>query len=121
LYMLWGGARDELPIIAIGGQYREGYATHDYGREMEALKSLGIGGCKFKVGGRSVVEDVARTEVARRAGGDDFILCVDANRAWGRSEAMAYWREANWFDLRWFEEPCHWNNDRNDMMTLRNM
>jgi D-galactarolactone cycloisomerase len=119
LYLLWGGARHKLPLIAIGGQYREGFTTADYGREIEEFRSLGIGGCKFKVGGRSIEEDAERTNVARRAGGDDFILCVDANRAWSREEAMAYWRKADHNNLRWFEEPCHWNNDRRDMAMLR--
>ena len=40
LYKLWGGARDRLPIIAIGGQYHDDYKAADYGREMEEFLEL---------------------------------------------------------------------------------
>jgi D-galactarolactone cycloisomerase len=96
LYRLWGGARDALPIVAIGGQYVDGFAATDYGREMEEFRALGLAGCKFKVGGLSPAEDFERTVAGRRAGGDDFIICVDANRGWSRSDNdrkdMAYLR-----------------------------
>jgi D-galactarolactone cycloisomerase len=119
LYLLWGGARDRLPIIAIGGQYGEGFSPADYGREMEEFRALGLAGCKFKVGGLTPAEDFERTAAARRAVGDDFILCVDANRGWSRADALAFARLARDLGLRWFEEPCHWNNDRKDMAYLR--
>lgn len=119
LYQLWGGARHALPIVAIGGQYRDGYAPQDYGAEMEEYRALGLAGCKFKVGGREVEEDLARTRAARRAGGDDFTLFVDANRAWTRTQALAFCRQAADLDLRWFEEPCHWDDDRRDLALLR--
>jgi D-arabinonate dehydratase len=80
LYRLWGGARDCLPIVAIGGQYHDDYKTADYGREMEEFRELGLAGCKFKIGGKTPKEDFERTVAARRAGGEDFVLCVDANR-----------------------------------------
>jgi D-arabinonate dehydratase len=119
LYELWGGARDRLPIIAIGGQYVDGYAASEYGREMEEFRALGLAGCKFKVGGLSPSEDLERTVAARRAGGEDFILCVDANRGWSRTDALAFAQLARDLNLRWFEEPCFWNNDRKDMAYLR--
>ena len=87
-----GGARDKLPIIAIGGQYGENFTPAHYGREMEEYRALGLAGCKFKVGGQSPAEDAARTAAARGAGGDDFILCVDANRGWPRATALEFAR-----------------------------
>ena len=119
LYQLWGGARDALPIVAIGGQYRDGYAPEDYGAEMLEYRAIGLAGCKFKVGGRSVEEDLARTRAARKAGGDDFLLFVDANRGWTRQQAYAFCRQAQDLNLRWFEEPCHWDDDRRDLALLR--
>jgi D-galactarolactone cycloisomerase len=119
LYVLWGGARDKLPIIAIGGQYGENFTPAHYGREMEEYRALGLAGCKFKVGGKSPAEDAERTVAARKAGGDDFILCVDANRGWPRAMALEFARLAQGLNLRWFEEPCHWSNDKNDMALLR--
>ncbi|HUB95270.1 MAG TPA: mandelate racemase/muconate lactonizing enzyme family protein [Stellaceae bacterium] len=119
LHRLWGGYRDALPIIAIGGQYVDGFAPEDYGHEIEELRALGIGGCKFKVGGLSPAEDAARIRAARRAAGDDFILCADANRGWRRQDAIDFARRVSDLGLRWFEEPCHWSNDRRDMAAVR--
>lgn len=119
LHKLWGGYRDALPIIAIGGQYVDGFAAADYGHEIEELRALGIGGCKFKVGGMSPAEDAARIRAARKAGGDDFILCADANRGWSRQDAIDFTRRVTDLNLRWFEEPCHWSNDRRDMAAVR--
>ena len=119
LHKLWGGYRSALPIIAIGGQYVEGYAADDYGHEMQELRGLGIGGCKFKVGGLSPAEDAARVRAARKAGGDDFILCADANRGWPRQDAIDFARRVADLNLRWFEEPCHWSTERRDMAAVR--
>jgi D-arabinonate dehydratase len=90
LYILWGGARAKLPIIAIGGQYGENFTPADYGREMEGYRALGLAGCKFKVGGKSPAEDAERTAAARHAGGEGFVLCVDANRGWPRAAALDF-------------------------------
>lgn len=119
LHKLWGGYADELPIIAIGGQYIDGAPPEKYGEEMVELRELGIGGCKFKVGGLSAREDAARARAARRAVGDDFILCVDANRGWPRQTAVEFAGMVSDLNLRWFEEPCHWENDRRDMAAVR--
>ena len=121
LYVLWGGARDRLPIIAIGGQYHDDYGPADYGREMEEFRALGLAGCKFKVGGKTPSEDFERTAAARRAGGEEFILCVDANRGWSREEALEFARLSPGLRLRWFEEPCGWDDDRRDMALLRSI
>lgn len=121
LFRLWGGAREAVPIVAIGGQYVDGFTLADYGREMESYRAMGLAGCKFKVGGRSPEEDAQRTAAAREAGGEDFVLCADANRAWNRHDAFDYARlvRDRGLNLRWFEEPCHWNNDLQDMALLR--
>ncbi|MDB5534421.1 MAG: mandelate racemase/muconate lactonizing enzyme family protein [Hyphomicrobiales bacterium] len=119
LYKLWGGARDSLPIIAIGGQYHDGYAAADYGKEVAFYKDYGLAGCKFKVGGKTPAEDAHRTRAARAAVGDDFVLCVDANRGWSLATALEYCRHVRDLDLRWFEEPCHWHDDKRDMAQMR--
>lgn len=119
LFRLWGAARESVPIVAIGGQYADGFSVADYGREMEDYLALGLAGCKFKVGGRSPREDAERTAAARSCGGEGFILCADANRAWNRHDALDYARRVSGLGLRWFEEPCHWNNDLQDMALLR--
>jgi D-arabinonate dehydratase len=119
LNRLWGGYAETLPIIAIAGQYVDGAPPEHYGEEMLELRALGLAGCKFKVGGLSVEEDVARVRAVRKAVGDNFILCVDANRGWPRQMAVEFARRASDLNIRWFEEPCHWQNDRQDMAAVR--
>lgn len=106
LYRLWGGDRETLTVIANGG-YQSGGDLSAFGDEMVELKSLGIGGCKFKVGGDPAA-DAARTQAARQAAGHNFILCADANRAWTAAQAIDYCRRTEGMGLAWLEEPCHW-------------
>lgn len=119
LYKLWGGAKDAVPIIAIGGQYHPDYRPADYGREMEFYRGIELAGCKFKVGGRSPAEDAERTRAALAGGGEGFVLCVDANRGWPLRMALDYARIVRDLPLRWFEEPCHWDDDKRDMAQMR--
>jgi D-galactarolactone cycloisomerase len=116
---LLGGYRDRLPIISIGGYYMEGKTLADIGREMEAYRKAGMAGCKFKVGGLTPEEDTRRVEAARRAAGTDFVLAVDANRAWSASDAIRFARMVEPLDIRWFEEPCHWYDDAALMAQVR--
>jgi D-arabinonate dehydratase len=120
LYKLWGGYRDRLPVICIAGYYEENKTLADFGREMEHIRASGYAGCKFKVGGRTPKEDAERVRAARSAVGDDFVLLVDANQGWSLAEAVAFSRLAADLDIRWFEEPVRWYNDRLDMAAARN-
>ncbi len=65
LWRLWGGYRDRLQMISIGGYY--GADDDGIRAEIEELKGLGLAGLKFKVGGRTPEEDAAR--LRSRAGG----------------------------------------------------
>jgi D-galactarolactone cycloisomerase len=115
LWKLWGGFRNALPMIAIGGYYDD-IAIAD---ELAQLRKLGLAGIKFKVGGRSAAEDAARVLSARQAAGADFIICVDANQGYSYQEAREFVRLAAEADIYWFEEPCHWDNDKVHMRDLR--
>jgi D-arabinonate dehydratase len=119
LYRLWGGYRDELPIIGIGGYYDPAKKPADYGAEMAALQAEGLAGCKFKVGGRSPEDDAARVRAVREATGEEFIVAVDANQGWTTREALHFARLVADLDIRWFEEPCRWVNDRRAMRDVR--
>ena len=116
---LLGGHRDRLPLISIGGYYAEGKTLGDIGREMEAYRAAGMAGCKFKVGGLVPEEDARRVEAARRAAGPDWVLAVDANRAWSAPDAIRFARLVEGLDIRWFEEPCHWYDDAAMMARVR--
>jgi len=121
LYRLWGGYRDRLPVICIAGYYEADKALGDFGREMEWIRDHGYGGCKFKVGGRTPKEDAERVRVARSAVGCDFVLMVDANQGYALRDAVAFARLVADQDIRWFEEPVRWDNDRLDMAAARTM
>jgi D-galactarolactone cycloisomerase len=118
LWKLWGGYRDRLPMISIGGYYD---ATQTIAEEVAEVQERGAAGMKFKVGGRDPATDARRFKEAREAGGPAFILAADANQGWTREEAVAFARLVDGADLRWFEEPCRWHNDRRAMHEVRTM
>jgi L-alanine-DL-glutamate epimerase-like enolase superfamily enzyme len=78
-----------------------------------------MAGCKVKVGGLSPEEDAERVRYAREWGGPDFIIAVDANRGWTPREAIRLARLVEPYDIRWFEEPCHWHDDVRGMAEVR--
>ena len=119
LYKMWGGYADKLPVICIAGYYEEGKTLADFGREMEQIRKDGYIGCKFKVGGLTPKDDAERVRAGRSAAGDDFVMIVDANQGWSRAQAIEFCRHAEELDIRWFEEPVHWQNDRLDMAATR--
>jgi len=119
LYRLWGGYKDKLPILAIAGYYEEGKALTDYEREMAALRDMGLGGCKFKVGGKSPREDAERVRAAFQVADEEFRICVDANQGWQVREAIEFARLVDDLDIMWFEEPCRWFDDRRSMAIVR--
>ena len=117
LWQLWGGYRDRMPVNMIGGYY---------GRDLEGIKEevlewrdMGFRGCKFKVGGASPVEDAARIAAAREAGGSDFVITIDANQGYRLHDALELCARSRDLNIRWFEEPCIWTNDRRDMREIR--
>ena len=65
LWRLWGGYRDRLPMISIGGYYGTGDRASP--RRSPSCSEHGLAGMKFKVGGLSPEEDAARFREAREA------------------------------------------------------
>ena len=117
LHRLWGGYRERLTAICIGGYYSDDES--DIARQIEHYIALGFGGCKFKVGMLSPEQDAHRTRQARKAGGADFVLMVDANQGFTRRGAIEFARLTSDLNLRWFEEPVQWLNDRLSMRDVR--
>ncbi|HEY1257626.1 MAG TPA: mandelate racemase/muconate lactonizing enzyme family protein [Stellaceae bacterium] len=116
---LLGGFCERLPIIAIAGYYEDGKTPADLAREMEWLRGQGMAGCKVKVGGLSAEADAERVAACRAGAGRDFILAVDANRGWPTPEAIEFARLVEPYDIRWFEEPCHWYDEAAGMAEVR--
>jgi D-galactarolactone cycloisomerase len=118
LWRLWGGARDTVPMIAIGGYYGEPLGSIE--DEVAHYRDvLGLAGMKFKVGGRTPAEDALRVQRARAAAGPDFVLCIDANQGYTVPQAVDLARRVAESDIRWFEEPVLWHNDRRSLRDVR--
>ena len=116
LHRLWGSVTDSLPMSVIGGYY---HLDEGGTKELLADYATRFSGCKFKVGGKSPAEDAERVRWAREAAGDDFVLMVDANQGYERAEAVDFGKRVAQYDIRWFEEPCRWTNDRGWMRDVR--
>lgn len=118
LWRLWGGARNRVPMTAIGGYYGEPLGPIE--QEVAYYRdNLGLAGMKFKVGGRSPAEDAERVHRARAAGGPDFVICIDANQGYTVPDAIDLARRLEGADIRWFEEPVQWHNDRRALRDVR--
>lgn len=116
LWKLWGGYRDSVPVISIGGYYNSNLTIE---AEIEYLREKQFAGIKFKVGGLSPAEDAQRVRLARSVAGPDFKIAVDANQGWDIESAVVFARLVEDQDIMWFEEPCHWENDRRAMRDVR--
>jgi L-alanine-DL-glutamate epimerase-like enolase superfamily enzyme len=116
LHRLWGSVTDSLPMSVIGGYYHL-----DAGQTQEVVAGYAkrFTGMKFKVGGRTPAEDAERVRLARAAAGPAFVIMVDANQGYERAEAVEFGRRVADLDIRWFEEPCRWTNDRGWMRDVR--
>jgi len=116
LWRLWGGYRNSIPMISIGGYYAP---DADITAEVTDVRERGLAGMKFKVGGLGPEDDAQRFRSAREAAGPDFVLLADANQAWSPREAIRFAQLVEDCDLHWFEEPCRWHNDGRGMRDVR--
>ncbi len=125
LWRLWGGYRDRIPMIGIGGYYipaGDAAAGNEIEDEIDFFAGEhGMVGMKFKVGGRSPAEDAARLRRARKHAGDAFVFVVDANQGYTVPEALDFLAcvRAEGIQLRWFEEPTRWHADFRGLRDVR--
>jgi L-alanine-DL-glutamate epimerase-like enolase superfamily enzyme len=118
LWLLWGGYREKVPMISIGGYYD---SPTSIAEEVQDLRERGLAGMKFKVGGLDAASDAKRFREAREAAGPDFVLAADGNQGFTRDQAIEFSQAVSDLDLYWFEEPCRWHNDRRAMRDVRTM
>ena len=119
LHHVWGGQSDTIEAIAMGGYYKPKDDLIEVAREMESLRAQGFAGCKLKVGALSPEQDAQRVRAARDGAGPGFWLMPDPNQGWSFEEALRFARAVKQYDIRWIEEPCHWQNDKLDLARLR--
>jgi D-galactarolactone cycloisomerase len=125
LWRLWGGYRDRIPMIGIGGYYipdDESAKGQEIEREIDFFQSEhGMVGMKFKIGAEPPAVDAARLARARRHAGDDFLFVVDANQGYTVSEALEFLAavRADGTAIRWFEEPTRWHADFRGLRDVR--
>jgi L-alanine-DL-glutamate epimerase-like enolase superfamily enzyme len=119
LWRLWGGYRDRIPMIGIGGYY--GSSEADLERELAFFKDeIGMVGMKFKIGAKPPEEDAARLKLAKSIVGDDFLFVVDANQGYTVAEALNFLSLIEGeVKLRWFEEPTRWHADWRGLKDVR--
>ncbi|GAA1840493.1 mandelate racemase/muconate lactonizing enzyme family protein [Asanoa iriomotensis] len=119
LWRLWGGYRDRIPMIGIGGYY--GSSAADLEKELEFFKAEhGMVGMKFKIGAKPPQEDADRLRAARKIVGEDFLFVVDANQGYTVNEALEFLRLlGDDVRLRWFEEPTRWHADWRGLRDVR--
>lgn len=116
LWKLWGGYRSKVPVITIGGYYGSDLSIEE---EVEYLLTEQFAGMKFKIGGLSPQGDALRFKRARKVGGDNFRIAVDANQGYTVADAIKFSQLVAGDDLLWFEEPCQWQNDIRAMRDVR--
>jgi D-galactarolactone cycloisomerase len=117
LWQLWGGYRDSIPMVVIGGYY--GQTDAELVAEVEGYLHLGLAGMKLKVGGMSPAEDAERVSLVRRTAGPEFVLTIDANQGYSVSDAIDLARRCQDLGVTWFEEPVRWHNDRRGLRDVR--
>ena len=125
LWRIWGGYRDRVPMIGIGGYYipdDESSKGQEIEREIDFFQSEhGMVGMKFKIGAEAPAVDAARLARARRHAGDDFLFVVDANQGYTVAEALEFLAavRAEGIAIRWFEEPTRWHADYRGLRDVR--
>ena len=118
LHRVWGSVTDSLPISVIGGYYHldRRRAADDHGR-LRRGRASAASSSRSAAGPRP--RTPARVRAAREALGPDVALMVDANQGYDRAAAVDFGRRVADLDIRWFEEPCRWTNDRRWMRDVR--
>lgn len=108
LYRFLGGTPQvSVPCYATGFYFSsEDIKTimRDFVAEAEWYRNEGFRAMKLKVG-LGVENDLCLIGAVRKAAGPSIRLMIDANHAYNPATAISLGRQAEEFDLTWFEEP----------------
>jgi L-alanine-DL-glutamate epimerase-like enolase superfamily enzyme len=114
LVSLLGRARDGVPVYGSGGFTT--YSKKQLQNQLGGWAAMGIPRVKMKVGTHPD-QDLERVRWAREAIGPDVQLCVDANGAYERKQALKFAEQFQELGVVWFEEP----RPSDDLVGLRLM
>jgi L-alanine-DL-glutamate epimerase-like enolase superfamily enzyme len=115
LLNLLGAVRESAMIYGSGGF--TSYSIAELQKQLGDWAAQGIKMVKMKIG-RKPAADFDRVRAAREAVGPFVELCVDANGAYSRKEALAQAEHFAELDVRWFEEPVS-SDDLEGLRLLR--
>jgi L-alanine-DL-glutamate epimerase-like enolase superfamily enzyme len=108
--LLGGGYRTRIPAYASGGHAPPEHA----GEEALSYMEKGFKAIKMRVGGMDAPEQVdgsiRRIQAVRQAIGPDVDLMMDAHGSLNETMATRLAREAEPYDIGWFEEPTASDN-----------
>src|SRR5690606_19881730 len=62
---------------------------------------------KLKVGSKDPHRDVSRSQMVRKAAGDQVRIMLDANQQWTLPQALSICRQLQSINPYWIEEPTH--------------
>ncbi len=102
LISLLGAVQPSAQIYGSGGF--TSYSVEQLQRQLGGWVDQGIKAVKMKIG-RDPDEDFARVKAARQSIDTDAALCVDANGAYSRKQALEMAKKFNDVGVTWFEEP----------------
>lgn len=105
LWQLLGGQRDRVRAYASGLDFH--LSDDAYCALFAHAHSLGYRAFKIKVGHPDFARDLHRLALLRQTVGEDALVMIDSNEAWGAKEALVKLeriRDAG-YDLLWVEDP----------------
>lgn len=112
---LLGRVREAVPVYGSGGF--TSYSTERLQQQLANFVSCGIPRVKMKVGSEPA-RDPERVRLAREAIGPDTALMVDANGAYGHSQALDMAERFARYGVCWLEEPLS-SDDLDGLAALR--
>lgn len=110
LDLLGGSCRPRMEAYASGG-----WADADHiGEQLNSYIDKGFRGVKMRIGimDHSVAYTIARVKAAREAIDNDIKLMVDAHGTFSVPEAKQFCKQAEDYNLYWFEEPISPDNKK---------
>ena len=118
VYQLLGGEKRPIFTYATGGYYHDEAPPAAYAEELAGFVRRGFRAVKLKTGAGTVKAEAERIAIVRRAIGDDPLLMLDMNAAYGLDDCIAFARAVEPSNILWLEEPLHWYLQPEDFKRL---